>query len=194
MSENETETTHLCCGQIMEQKVFKEGLFFECVHCKTIIPISRISNKSHDLKTGDSLLIQGKAKKLKAIYWCDSHPDLPETKEEINRFSSLENHIDLENIEIVCSFDTERRDFDVLLYDFGGLTMGASFLTEENGKDFINAAKETPSKWFCVVSAFTAQMVKEFARELDLYQDETSLLANLFYDVTEFRETLDAMR
>lgn len=136
-------------------------------------------------------------RKLKAIYWCDSDPNMPETREELDRFETIHDYLDMDNIKIVCSFDVSERGYDVLLYDFGGFGTffsGSSLLQKENGLAFLNLAIENPSKWYCVVSTFTAGMVREFARELEAFQNGylDGDIANLFFDLRDFAAMLEA--
>lgn len=78
--------------------------------------------------------------------------------------------------------DFEDRGFDVLMCDYGGLNIyGASEFARRASDLIVRHAKEHPSRYYVLVSAFTRFAVEEFLD--DLGEDPP---ANIYFDDEAF--------
>lgn len=118
--------------------------------------------------------------KEKCIYFADPGGDLNEELEHI--ILSLENRdLELKDCEIVDipPFD---KPYDILFFDWGGMSMGNSLL-EDFCSYIIEDAEKYPNRCFIMVSHFTELAMKEALLEF-----EDKKFHNIFLDIRTFAE------
>jgi len=77
------------------------------------------------------------------------------------------------------TFDEQGVKYDVLLFDWGGMSFGNSML-EHFSNRFIRCAEDRPSSYFVIISSMTKDAIDEAEEELQLY------LPNVYYSLDEF--------
>jgi hypothetical protein len=107
------------------------------------------------------------SKKLKFLYFGDMCGDLNEERDHIAeelKDNGIEVDID------VTDMPPRDMDYDVLFFDWGGMSVGNSML-EHFCREFIEDAKDKPSRMYIMTSMFTTAAMEDalsyFDRELD---------------------------
>lgn len=71
--------------------------------------------------------------------------------------------------------------FDILFFDWGGMSMGNTLL-ENFCNEITELAKDNPSRWFVMVSTFTSAAMKDAM----VHDGELVQLPNVYLDINEF--------
>jgi len=133
-----------------------------------------------------------KYKIKKALYWHDwvdeedeasdlKHQVVSPCKEKGITFDTMEA------TDIPPLFYEQARDFDVLFFDWGGMSMGNTMMEHFCG-NIIEHAENHPSKYYIMVSTFTEDAMREAIAH---YGDDRPF--NVFLNIDEFAEHLNQM-
>jgi len=96
---------------------------------------------------------------MKFVYFCDPMGDvLKEVQEIRDEINILSGHL----IDIIHSNTDPLSlgNFDVLFFDWGGMSIGNSFI-EKYSRYILRHAKEHPSKFYVMTSRFTQNAMKD---------------------------------
>lgn len=131
--------------------------------------------------------VMGTYRNKKVIFFCDMMGDIEEDLKYQVEYPLLSEGIEFDKIETTTTppFDSY---FDVLFFDWGGMSLGNSML-EHFCKHIMKMAHEQPSRYFVMVSTFTSAAMKE---ALD-YMDSDEKLPNIYLTVKDFAKDFKAV-
>jgi GrpB-like predicted nucleotidyltransferase (UPF0157 family) len=119
------------------------------------------------------------------LYFHDYMADEEQTQEEVKQFKRefAENGIQIDKIETteIPPFN-DKQNYDILLFDWGGASMGNSML-DHFCKYILEEAIEKPSKIFIMVSTFTVFAMEEALSSFEKANGE--LPANVFLKISD---------
>lgn len=100
---------------------------------------------------------------MRVIYFGDVAGDLEEERDYLKDYLKRTMNLEVE-IEI---FDTPPFDerFDIMFFDWGGMSLGNSLL-EHFCHEFIKCAKDNPGRVFIMTSSFTKAAMEDALAEL----------------------------
>ena len=122
--------------------------------------------------------------KEKVLYFHDFMTTEEETYGEIRRFARefMNNGIEISTIETTDSPPFGKRKYDILLFDWGGASMGNDMM-RHYCTYILKEAIEHPSRIYIMVSSFTSEAMKEAGESFN--QANGELPANVFLSITD---------
>jgi len=122
---------------------------------------------------------------MRYLYFADPMDDIKAEGRIISRrlHCILGKDIKLKTTDLL-PFD--RTDFDVLFFDWGGMSIGNS-MSESFCREIIEHAREHPSKLYIMNSDFSRRAMVEVQSELKL---EHEIFNNIFNDIDDASELL----
>ena len=121
---------------------------------------------------------------MKVVYLAD--PIMSGTVETLEEEFELQANGDLKEANIIfnaveCTSDPMviKRKYDILFFDYGGMSFGNSML-ESLCRFILTAAEDNPSRLFCMVSRFTKAAMQ------DAMGSMSSKFPNLFLEIDDF--------
>ena len=122
----------------------------------------------------------------RCLYFCDIDSIKPIDEWELLRRGFLEVHgimVDKPACTIAPPFGDDAPAFDVLFFDWGGMSIGNSLL-EHFCRYIVEDARAKPERLYLMVSDFTARAMRDFESELTASKEE--LPENVFLDCGAF--------
>lgn len=117
---------------------------------------------------------------MKMIYWCDIiDSEDPYGEIEIIKKKLLINGIDWDGGFRAYDFPVLDKKFDVLFFDWGGMSLGNSLL-ESFCDEILEHAEEHPSKIYVMTSTFTESAMKDAMYQ---YGDRIKDVSNVFLNI-----------
>ncbi|KKK92677.1 hypothetical protein LCGC14_2700530 [marine sediment metagenome] len=103
------------------------------------------------------------SEKPRAIYFCDADDDMQQECESIQRYLAKVVGLDIP-VEL-WERPPWRERFDILFFDWGGMSIGNSLLESFCGQ-IIENAEDNPGRIYIMTSQFTSYAMKEAINEL----------------------------
>ena len=101
--------------------------------------------------------------KVRAIYFCDISGDMKQECASIQRF--LKNVIGLDIPVELWERPPFEEKFDILFFDWGGMSLGNSMLEHFCG-NIVEEAENNPGRVFVMTSSFTEYAMREALQDL----------------------------
>lgn len=119
---------------------------------------------------------------LSCFYWADAASDLEKDWEHI-KWLLDEEGIVIKNLKMDYHPPKHGEFYDVLFFDYGGISMGASGLVEWAINELSDLAENNPSKYYVLTSRFTVDAAEEFDLNYEVKE-------NIFSSVNDFIEEI----
>ncbi len=103
------------------------------------------------------------SEKPRAIYFCDADDDMQQECESIQRYLAKVVGLDIP-VEL-WERPPWRERFDILFFDWGGMSLGNSLL-EHFCDEIIKNAEDNPGRVYVMTSTFTEAAMREALQEL----------------------------
>jgi hypothetical protein len=123
----------------------------------------------------------------KWLYFCDLMGDADVELEDIKReLSDLQRESSCPKFKIpeieITTLPPSQINFDVLFFDWGGMSIGNSLL-DHFCEHFIDDAREHPSRIYIMTSYFTMRAMEDALRYLD--REKSEIPKNIFLTIDD---------
>jgi hypothetical protein len=127
---------------------------------------------------------------IRVIFFCDPINDdfdnLDSIKNEFEKMAITFNSFSFKQVELPPNV----QDYDILLFDGGGSSMGNSFMWDYCN-DIIDMARDNPSKIFIMQSAFTSQAMQDCLDSLNREIDPKPI--NIFLTIQDAKQQIESL-